>query len=126
MCANTLVNQKIRILSVTLAVEEATFLGSLKKGQYHHTQQLVPVVNSGDTRHTGNRHRDVLIFLPTSFLMHPGIGPLVTMPTVLLGAKTMTHAGASRLFPPPGPGVYDPGMPECLVSVAQLLWQVTV
>ena len=53
--------------------------------------------------------------------MYPAIDPPVTMPTVLLGVKTMTHPGASRLLPLPGAGVYDPTMTECLVSVAQLL-----
>ena len=60
--ANTRTNQKIRILSVTLATEEATFLGSLKKDQGHHAQQLVPVVNSDASRHADNRRRDVLTF----------------------------------------------------------------
>ena len=34
---------------------------------------------------------------------------------------SMTHADTSRLVPVPGPGVYDPVMPECLVTVTQLL-----
>ena len=109
------------ILSVTLAAEDATLLGSLKKGQGHRAQQPDPVIDSDATRHVGNHRRDVLTFLPTSFLMHPAIGPPVTMPAVLLGVTTMTHAGASRLLPLPGAGVYDSAMPECLVSVAQLL-----
>jgi hypothetical protein len=36
----------------------------------------------------------------------------------------MTHAGTTHLLPLPGAGVagvYDPTMPECLISVAQLL-----
>ena len=42
---NTQDNQKIRILSVTIGVEETTFLGSLKKGQDHHAQQPGPVID---------------------------------------------------------------------------------
>ncbi len=53
--------------------------------------------------------------------MRPAIGSPVTMPAVLLGVQIMTHAGTTRLLPLPGAGVYDPTMPECLVSVAQLL-----
>ncbi len=118
--SNTQANQQIAIPSVTLTAEAATFLGLIKKTG-HRAQQLGPVVDSGDSLHAGNRHRDVLTFLPTSFLMHPGIGPPVTMPTVLLGVQFMTHAGTTRLLPFPGSGVYDPTMPECLISVTQLL-----
>jgi hypothetical protein len=95
-------------------------LGLIKKTDYR-AQQLGPVVDSGASRHAGNCERNVLTFLPTSFLMHPAIGPPVTMPAVLLGVQIMTHAGTTRLLPLPGAGVYDPTMPECLVSVAQLL-----
>ena len=95
-------------------------MGLIKKTG-HRAQQLGPVVDSGAGRHAGNCHRDVLTFLPTSFLMHPAIGPPVTMPAVLLGVQIMTHAGTTRLLPLPGAGVYDPTMPECLISVAQLL-----
>ncbi len=80
--ANTQDNQKIPILSGTLAAEAATFLGLIKKGHRAHKQQLGPAVDSGASRHAGNFHRDVLTFLPTSFLMHPAIGPSVTMPAV--------------------------------------------
>jgi hypothetical protein len=117
--ANTQKNQKIRILCITLA-EAAAFLGLLKKPG-HYNQPLGPVIDSGASRHAGNQKRDVLTFLPTSFLMHPAIGPPVTMPAVLLGIQTMTPAGKIRLLPLPGAGVYDPTMPECLISVAQLL-----
>jgi hypothetical protein len=45
-----------------------------------------------------------------------------TMPAVLPGVQMMTHAGTTRLLPlPSGAGVYDPTIPECLISVAQLL-----
>jgi hypothetical protein len=63
----------------------------------------------------------VLTFLPTSFLLHPAIGLSVTMPAILLGVQIMTHVGTTLLLPLPGSGVYDPTMPECLISVAQLL-----
>ena len=53
--------------------------------------------------------------------MYPVFDPPVTMSGVLLGVTTMTHAVASRLLPLPGAGVYDPAMPVCLVTVAQLL-----
>jgi hypothetical protein len=53
--------------------------------------------------------------------MNPAIGPPVTMPAVLLGVQILTHADTTRLFPLPGSGVYDPTMPEYLISVAQLL-----
>jgi hypothetical protein len=33
----------------------------------------------------------------------------------------MTHAGTTHLLPLPGSGVYDPTIPECHISVAQLL-----
>jgi hypothetical protein len=118
--SNTQYNRQIVIPSVTLAAEATTFLGLIKKTG-HHDQQLGPVVDSGAGLHAGNCHRDVLIFLPTSFLMHPAIGPSVTMPKVLLGVQIMTHADTTRLLPLPGAGVYDPTMPECLISVAQLL-----
>ena len=118
---NTQVNQTIRILSVTLDVETAILLGSLKKDQGHRAQQVLPVVDSDSTRHVGNLLRDVLTFLSTSFLMYPTIGPPVTMPAVLLGVKTMTYPGVSRLLPLPGAGVYDPRMTQCLVSVSQFL-----
>jgi hypothetical protein len=118
--SNTQVNQQIEIPSVTLAAEVATFLGLIKKTG-HRVQQLGPVVDSGASRHTNNCHRDVLTFLPTSFLMNPAIGPSVTMPAVLLGVQIMTHVGTTLLLPLPGSGVYDPTMPECLISVAQLL-----
>jgi hypothetical protein len=118
--ANTQDNQKIDIKSVTLAAEAATFLSFIKEG-HRAQQQLGPVVDSGASRHAGNCYRDVLTCLPTSFLMHPAIGPSVTMPSVLLGVQIMTHAGTTRLLPLPGAGVYDPTMAECLISVAQLL-----
>jgi hypothetical protein len=118
--SNTQDNRQITISSVTLAAEAATFLGLIKKTG-HCAQQLGPVVDSGASRHAGNCQRDVLTFLPTSFLMHPAIGPPVTMPAVLLGVQIMTHAGTTRLLPLPGAGVYDPTMSECLVSVSQLL-----
>ena len=81
-------NQKIRILSVTLVTESATCLGSLKKEQGHLAQQLDPVVDSVDSRHVGNRHRDVLTFLSRSFLIQPVIWSPVTIPAVLLGVQT--------------------------------------
>jgi hypothetical protein len=99
--SNTQANQQIAIPSVTLAAEAATFLGLIKKTG-HRAQQVGPVVDSGAGRHAGNCHRDVLTFLPTSFLMHPAIGPPVTMPAVLLGVQIMTHAGTTRLLPLPG------------------------
>jgi hypothetical protein len=71
--SNTQVNQEIEIPSVTLAAEVATFLGLIKKTG-HRDQQLGPVVDSGASHHAGNCHRDVLTFLPTSFLMYPAIG----------------------------------------------------
>ena len=118
---NTQTNQKITILSVTLAVEEQVFLSSLKKGYGSTAQQLGAVVDSGATRHAGNRYNDVLTFLPNSFLMYPAIGPPVKLPAVLLGVPTVTHAGVARTLPLPGAGVYDPTMREGLVSIAQLL-----
>ncbi len=118
--SNTQDNQLIEIPSVTLAAEAATFLGLIKKTG-HLTQQIGPVVDSGASHHTGNCHRDVLTFLPTSFLMHPAIGPPVTMPAVLLGVQIMTHADTTHLLPLPGAGMYDTPMTECLVSVPQLL-----
>ncbi len=72
---NTQDNQQIEIQSVILAAEAATFLVLMKKTG-HRAQQLGPVVDSGASRHAGNCHRDVLTFLPTSFLMHPAIGRL--------------------------------------------------
>jgi hypothetical protein len=88
--SNTQDNRQITIPSVTLAAEAATFLGLIKKTG-HHVQQSGPVVDSGASHHVGNCHRDVLTFLPTSFLMHLAIGPPVTMPTVLLGVQIMTQ-----------------------------------
>ena len=72
---NTQGNQQIKILPVTLATEEEVFFSSLKKGHDSRAQQLGAVVDSGATRHAGNRYHDVLKFLPNSFLMYPGIGP---------------------------------------------------
>ena len=118
---NTQANQTITILSVTLAAEEQVFLSSLKKGYGSTAQQLGAVVDSGATRHAGNRYNDVLTFLPNSFLMYPAIGPPVKLPAVLLGVPTVTHAGVARTLPLPGAGVYDPTMREGLVSIAQLL-----
>ncbi len=83
-CSNTQANQQIEIPFVTLAAETATFLGLIKKTG-HYVQQLGPVVDSVASRHAGNCHRDVLTFLPTSFLMQPAIGPPVTMTVVFLG-----------------------------------------
>jgi hypothetical protein len=107
--SNTQDNRQIVIPSVTLAAEATTFLCLIKKTG-HHTQQVGPVIDSGASHHTGNCHRDVLTFLPTSFLMYPAIGPPVTMPAVLLGVQIMTHAGTTHLLPLPGPGVYDPSV----------------
>jgi hypothetical protein len=118
---NTSENREINIRSVTLAAEEQVFLSSLKKGYASTAQQLGAVVDSGATRHAGNRYNDVLTFLPNSFLMYPALGPPVKLPAVLLGVPTMTHAGTSRTLPLPGAGVYDPTMREGLVSIAQLL-----
>ncbi len=56
------------------------------------------MIDSGAGRHSGNCHRDVLTFLPTSFLMNPAIGPPVTIPAVLLGVQIMTHAATTRLL----------------------------
>ncbi len=110
--ANKQDNQKIETLSVTFAFESVTFLGLIKKG--HHTQLLGPVVDTsvdpGASRHVGNCHRDVLTFLPTSFLMYPTIGTPVTMSVVLLGVQIMTHVDTTNLLPLPGAGVYDPTM----------------
>jgi hypothetical protein len=119
--SNTSENREINIRSVTLAAEEQVFLSSLKKGCASTAQQLGAVVDSGATRHAGNRYNDVLTFLPNSFLMYPAIGPPVKLPAVLLGVPTITHAGTSRTLPLPGAGVYDPTMREGLVSIAQLL-----
>ncbi len=78
------------------------FLSSLKKGYASKAQQLGTVVDSGATRHVGNRYNDVLTFLPNSFLMYPDLGSPVKLPAVLLGVPTMTHAGTSRTLPLPG------------------------
>jgi hypothetical protein len=71
--SNTQDNRQIVIPSVTLAAEATTFLGLIKKTG-HRAQQVGPVIDSGASRHAGNCHRDVLTFLPTSFLMYPAIG----------------------------------------------------
>ena len=85
---NTSENREINIRSVTLAAEEQVFLSSLKKGYASTAQQLGAVVDSGATRHAGNRYNDVLTFLPNSFLMYPTIGFPVKLPAVLLGVPT--------------------------------------
>ncbi len=41
--------------------------------------------------------------------------------TTVMGVQIMTHVTTTRLLPRPGAGVYDPTIPECLISVAQLL-----
>ena len=119
--SNTSENREINIRPVTLADEEQVFLSCLKKGYASTAQQLGTVVDSGATRHPGNRYNDVLTFLPNSFLMYPAIGGPVKLPAVLLGVPTMTHSGTSRTLPLPGAGVYDPTICEGLVSMAQLL-----
>jgi hypothetical protein len=116
--AHNQVNQKINILSFTLAAEAAAFLGLLKKDQGPRAQQLGPVVDSAPAVMPVTI---TVMFLQlqvsTSFLMHPAIGPPVKMPAVFLGVHAMTHTGVSRHLPIPGAGVYDPTMPEYLISV---------
>jgi hypothetical protein len=69
---------------ITLSVEEATFRSIFLAKRLH---VIFPgtVLDTVATKHVGADTTVILAHLDKYFLMHPAIGPPVTMPDVMLG-----------------------------------------
>ncbi len=87
-------------------------------------QPRAAVLNSGATCSASNDPADITVFLPSTVLLKPAVGPPQCMRQVRLSVPTFDNTGASFIFEVSGQAVALPGLPstlDTLISIGRLL-----